>query len=736
MFDGRDCEQETSRDGCEFESYCATIYGNGKCDEACNTAACGWDGLDCLDGEPKDIASGSITVLIDMKEDNLSGDQFWKLVERDISISMKSNVFIVSTEEIDPYQAEAESRGDLLASTRHRRVAEPGTSKVVMQIDNRGCAAVSFNCYQEASNFARDMSARRVNGGLAYPDFGMHDIESSSTPYRQPWNNMPMVATIGSLLLVTAIFGALVNRKRKRGTLWEGLGPIPNPPSKRTKNGQGQLGYYDKGKSHEKNSFMYGQSPPYMGAGNIYNPKGNNVDWTQHGFPITSEEAPMLGYAEPNSILAQKGPDRRDILHIMSIQADHTYTDEEMQVEVIKLKHFYFLKLQNLLKSGICPNNQTERYEETPLHLAARSGNASFAQQLLRNGADPGIKDKNGRTPLHVAISSDSKGVFYVLIQNPHLRVNFDEKDESGHTPLITAAKLAIEWGIQELIQQNVDVNVVDNNGKSALHWAAEVNNSAACEQLLKHGANKDLQTEREETPLFLAAREGARECVEGTATLLNICYKFILSVLLTHMAAKDTADIAGRKPEDIAAQRGHDDVVRLLKSAVNSHLYDYNSCQKNASFFNSQKKSIPNKKRSRPDGKNSKNAKRSKPQGGARPAHPYARSISNIPGAYGSSPLTPPNDRNFPYQTLHSQSRLQQAQGLHGSFPPAHLTHYMEMNQTMPCTPHTAYKNYDAWTTQVHMAQYTSFHAAAHPTLYSRSFQSPPMNQVQQTSL
>ena len=204
-------------------------------------------------------------------------------------------------------------------------------------------------------------------------------------------------------------------------------------------------------------------------------------------------------------------------------------------------------------------------------------------------------------------------------------------------------------------------------------------------------------------------------------------------------MAAKDTTDIAGRKPEDIAAQRGHEDVVRILKSAVNSHLFDYNSCQKNATFFNSQKKSIPSKKRSRPDNKNSKNAKRSKPTGGARPAHPYARSMTNIPSAYGagSSPLTPPNDRNFPYQTLHPQSRLQQAQGLHGGpFAPAHMTHYLEMNQTMPCAPYGAHnKSYDAWTTQVHMAQYTSFHASAHP-LYSRSFQSPPMNQIQQTSL
>ena len=30
-----------------YETYCTDNYGNDKCDMGCNTAACGWDGLDC-----------------------------------------------------------------------------------------------------------------------------------------------------------------------------------------------------------------------------------------------------------------------------------------------------------------------------------------------------------------------------------------------------------------------------------------------------------------------------------------------------------------------------------------------------------------------------------------------------------------------------------------------------------------------------------------------------------------
>lgn len=100
-----------------------------------------------------------------------------------------------------------------------------------------------------------------------------------------------------------------------------------------------------------------------------------------------------------------------------------------------------------------------------------------------------------------------------------------------GSTALILAARLAVEGMVEELITCHADVNAVDElgkcawnffapvsvllqmflfcdsihwndgshclsslSGKSALHWAAAVNNVDATIALLKNGANKDMQ--------------------------------------------------------------------------------------------------------------------------------------------------------------------------------------------------------------------------------------------------
>lgn len=118
--------------------------------------------------------------------------------------------------------------------------------------------------------------------------------------------------------------------------------------------------------------------------------------------------------------------------------------------------------------------------------------------------------------------------------------------------------------------------------GKSALHWAAAVNNVDATIALLKNGANKDMQDLKvilktqawkpyimhmlvldsllifmsflsvfqEETPLFLAAREGSCEAVK---------------VLLAHFANREITDHMDRLPRDIALERMHHDIVQLL---------------------------------------------------------------------------------------------------------------------------------------------------------------------------
>ncbi|KAJ8389078.1 hypothetical protein AAFF_G00122840 [Aldrovandia affinis] len=119
-----------------------------------------------------------------------------------------------------------------------------------------------------------------------------------------------------------------------------------------------------------------------------------------------------------------------------------------------------------------------------------------------------------------------------------------------GSTALILAARLAVEGMVEELITCHADVNAVDELGKSALHWAAAVNNVEATVALLKNGANKDMQDLKEETPLFLAAREGSCEAVK---------------VLLGHFSNREITDHMDRLPRDIAQERMHHDIVQLL---------------------------------------------------------------------------------------------------------------------------------------------------------------------------
>ena len=60
-----------------------------------------------------------------------------------------------------------------------------------------------------------------------------------------------------------------------------------------------------------------------------------------------------------------------------------------------------------------------------------------------------------------------------------------------------------------------VDVNLADNEGKTALHWAAAVDNAKAIKMIgYRQGCKMDLQDQAGQTPLFLAAKEGNLDAV------------------------------------------------------------------------------------------------------------------------------------------------------------------------------------------------------------------------------
>lgn len=142
--------------------------------------------------------------------------------------------------------------------------------------------------------------------------------------------------------------------------------------------------------------------------------------------------------------------------------------------------------------------------------------------------------------------------VFQILLRNR--ATNLNARMHDGTTPLILAARLAIEGMVEDLINADADINVPDNSGKTALHWAAAVNNIDAVNILLSHGVNRDAQDDKDETPLFLAAREGSYGACKA---------------LLDNFANREITDHMDRLPRDVASERLHHDIVRLLDEHI-----------------------------------------------------------------------------------------------------------------------------------------------------------------------
>lgn len=148
--------------------------------------------------------------------------------------------------------------------------------------------------------------------------------------------------------------------------------------------------------------------------------------------------------------------------------------------------------ISDFIYQGANLHNQTDRTGETALHLAARYARSDAAKRLLESSADANVQDNMGRTPLHAAVAADAQGVFQViafsiislsfltcrhsnlipfllffslqiLIRNR--ATDLDARMHDGTTPMILAARLAIDGMVEELINCHADANATDDTG-------------------------------------------------------------------------------------------------------------------------------------------------------------------------------------------------------------------------------------------------------------------------------
>ena len=159
------------------------------------------------------------------------------------------------------------------------------------------------------------------------------------------------------------------------------------------------------------------------------------------------------------------------------------------------------------------PTYANDRYA---LHQAAKDNNYKEAAALLRRGAEPNAKDKNGYAPLHWAAEHNAHETARVLLSQG---AEPNTKDKNGYAPLHWAAMHDAHKTTEVLLRQGAEPNAKDKNGYAPLHWAAEHNAHETARALLRQGAKPNAKDKNGRTPLHWAAMHDA---LEVTKVLFN----------------------------------------------------------------------------------------------------------------------------------------------------------------------------------------------------------------------
>lgn len=196
----------------------------------------------------------------------------------------------------------------------------------------------------------------------------------------------------------------------------------------------------------------------------------------------------------------------------------------------VAVQHGFLQVVQELLGCGPPVDSATAQHKHTPLHLAARAGDADMV--LLSRLASVDAADADGKTPAHYAAAGGHAAVVQFLL-NYNADVNLEDEQEA--TPLSLAAQHQHAAVLQQLakhVASKTDTAAFPHqaiawkNSLSPLHKAAAAGQCEVVKALLVEGVPVDFpglvtwdddEPSTHVTPLMLAANSGQ----EAAAQLL-----------------------------------------------------------------------------------------------------------------------------------------------------------------------------------------------------------------------
>lgn len=163
-----------------------------------------------------------------------------------------------------------------------------------------------------------------------------------------------------------------------------------------------------------------------------------------------------------------------------------------------------------LINSGLSVNSRDKQLR-TALHLACLRGDREIMEVIIdKDRSCLDLTDLKFRNAVHFCSSSPSIDCLKVVCQLMPALVSL--KDANGRTPLhyavVNCSKDMVQM-VRLLVECKADVNAVDEDGKSCLHWMAETGKIRALSFLSSKGIDFTIREKnRNKTALQLASCE------------------------------------------------------------------------------------------------------------------------------------------------------------------------------------------------------------------------------------